>query len=434
MTEVRKSALAGASMVLGLATWLPAALADNNHHHASAATIAARIKYFGAQNVNPNTGEVRNDRVILSWTTNASEAVSIKGRVVLLDTYINRPELPPGPGEPDLRRSPLTPQEMIDLNPEAIFLGHGHFDHADNAAYISKWLDIPIYSTPETCDAIQVDVQRMASDPNVVNGGAKIIPDSRPANCIPIVTRGSVPGTEVVRLKQLEPLACIVAFKHIHSGAVPTDATFPLEPVNPDSDPREQSLYPNQTSLIPGHPPVPGQMNLQTSVGVGGPISLFYQFILRDDDDNNFTFVWHNTTGPLKEGVGSDPGLPSPQVGAHLFAIMDSLPQTDLEVGAIVTLDQANNGTRDAILYHQHIKPQVYIPIHQTDATPISSSLRYKVSYEKTLVAANVPVRPEARWKVDPDDFLKLDVFDPQDNRWQKQNRNRQTIDQFCGR
>src|SRR6185437_11429622 len=101
-------------------------------------------------------------------------------------TYINRPELPPPAGAADLRRSPINVQEFIDLRPEAIFLGHGHFDHADNAAFIAKIANIPIYSSPETCDAMQVDVQRMFNDPNVVNGGVKIIPDNKPVTCIPV--------------------------------------------------------------------------------------------------------------------------------------------------------------------------------------------------------------------------------------------------------
>jgi len=103
-------------------------------------------------------------------------------------------------------------------------------------------------------------------------------------------------------------MACIIAFKHIHSGTVPTDPDFPFIPVNADPDPREPDLYPLGIPLTPSNPPVPGQMDLTTNAGVGGPISLFYQFVLRDR--NHFTFVWHNTTGPLKEGVGSDPGLP----------------------------------------------------------------------------------------------------------------------------
>ena len=430
--NVRKIAWAALPIVLGIASWAGPALAHrDDDDDASAATIATRQRFFGAENVDRH-GDVRKDRVIFSWTTNASLAVSLKGRIVLLDTYINRPELPPAPGAADLRRSPINVQEFIDLRPEAIFLGHGHFDHADNAAFIAKMANIPIYTSPETCDAMQVDVQRMFNDPNVANGGVKIIPDGNPVTCIPIVSRGSVPGAEVVHLKQLEPLACIVAFKHIHSNRVPTDTTFPFIPVNNDMDPREPSLYPNQTSLIPPRtgPALPGQENLQTSVGTGGPISMFYQFILRDD--NHFSFVWHNTTGPLKEGIGADPGLPSPAVGAHLFAIMDSLPPTDIEIGSIVSLGVGTNGVRDPILYQQHIRPQVYIPIHQTDATPISSSLRFKIAYQQAVVAANVAVRPEARWLVDPDDFVRPMVYDPSDERWEKHGEDK-LIRQFCG-
>jgi hypothetical protein len=394
-------------------------------------TIAARSRFFGAENVDPVSGQVRADRVIFSWVTNASLAVSIRGRIVLLDTYINRPELPPAANAADLRRSPISIQELVALAPEAIFLGHGHGDHADNAAYIAKWLNIPIYSSPETCDAMQGDVQRMFADPNLVNGGVRIIPNNAPVNCISPIPRTSIPGSAIVNIHQLDPVACIVAFKHIHSATVPTDPTFPFIAVNPDSDPREPSIFPPTVSLTPptNGTPVPGQMNLRTTAGVGGPISIFYQFIT--GDANNFTFVWHNTTGPLKEGVGSDPGLPSPAVGAKLFAIMDSLPQTDVELGSIVSLGVGTNGVRDPILYQQHIRPQVYIPIHQTDATPISSSLRYKKAYLQAVVAANVPVRPESRWMVDPDDFVRPMVFDPKDDRWKKSG-NQQRINQFC--
>lgn len=415
-------------------------------HDAGADTVAARARFFGAENVDQGNGQVRGDRVIFSWITNASLAVSIRGRIVLLDTYINRPELQPAAGTADLRRSPISIQELVALAPEAIFLGHGHGDHADNAAYIAKRLNIPIYSSPETCDVMQADIRRMFADPNTANGGVKIIPDNMPVKCIPVVSRGSIPGSDIASLHQLDPVACIVAFKHIHSGTVPTDPNFPFIPVNPDSDPRENSLYPRLTSLTPPTSGgVPGQMNLTTTgFGTipgsnGGPISIFYQFVLRDG--NNFTFVWHNTTGPLKEGAGSDPGLPSPAIGAKLFTIMDSLPQTDVELGSIVSLGVGTNGVRDPILYQQHIQPQVYIPIHETDATPISSSLRYKIAYQTAVLAANVPVRPEARWMVDPDDFVRPMVYDPKDDRWEKDgdhghghghSNNQQRINQFC--
>lgn len=453
--KLRGAVLAIAPVVLGIfCSPPPAGAADddsysNNQHGASIATTAAREKFFGAENVDPRTGDVRRDRVIISWVTNASLAASVRGRIVLLDTYINRLEVPPPSGSPDLRRTPINVQDLVDLHPEAIFLGHGHGDHADNAAYVAKWLNIPIYSTPETCDVMQVDVQRMATDPNTANGGAKIIPDGNPVNCIPLVSRGSVPGTEVVTVNQLKPVAGIIAFKHIHSGSVPQDPDFPFVPVINSSDPREGQLYPPGLCVTPTTPngfqgcsslatpvtPVTGQENLTTTGfgnipgSPGGSISLFYQFVLCDGA--HFTFVWHNTTGPLKEGVGSDPGLPSPAIGAQLFAIMEGLPETDVEYGSIVSIGYPTNGVRDPILYQQHIKPQIYVPLHMTDVALVSSSLEFKQTYLTAIAealadpAAGVSYQPEARWMVDPNDYIRPMVYDPDDERWADPDKDR---------
>lgn len=423
---------------------------DHCRHHepTSEETIAARQRFFGAENVDAKTGEVRRDRVIFSWITNAGYAASFRGRVVLLDTYINRFEVPPASG-PDLRRTSFGADDLVDLKPEAIFLGHGHGDHADNAAYVAKWLNIPIYSTPETCDVMQEDVARMAADANTVNGGARLVPNSNPVTCIGVVPRGSVPGTAVVNIDQLNPVACIIAFKHIHSSSVATDPEFwgtnPIVPVINDYDPREAAIYPPGTCVAPYNPStskepaataadigagatsgvlvsgvqglqgclgvgtpvsplVPGQMNLTTTGfgGVAGPYSIFYQIILRDG--NHFTTVWHNTAGPLIEGHGTDPGLTSPVpgspynagvsptgnplVGAHLFDIMDALPPTDVEFGSVTTLGLATNAVRDPFLYTQHVRPKIYIPGHMTDVQLVSSSLQSKKAFLLTQDSA----------------------------------------------
>src|SRR5579862_5320404 len=430
------------SSALLLLSWAGPAAADP-------ALIAARQKFFGAENVDATSGAVKKNEVLFSWITNASIAVSVEGRIVLLDTYINRLELPPPSNVSDLRRSPINVQDLVDLHPEAIFLGHGHGDHADNAAYIAKQLNIPIYATPETCDVMQVDVTRMFNDPNTANGGVKIIPNGNPVTCIPVVARGSVPGAQIVHLTQLEPLACIIAFKHIHSGTVPTDPSIPFVPVTNSSDPRETQIYPQGTCVTPATPTslegcsgnspkvpaIPGQVDLTTTGfgtipgSPGGPISLYYQFVLRGG--YNFNFAWHNTTGPLKEGVGSDPGLPSPAIGAQLFSIMESLPQTDLELGSIVSAGFATNGVRDPVLYQQHIRPQIYIPLHMTNVAAVSSSLEFKKAYLQTLDAEQVAYRPEIRWMVDPDDYFKAMVYNPGDPRWFNPGKAAR-VQQFC--
>jgi hypothetical protein len=437
----------------------------------TAEMIAARNKFFGAENVNQVTGAMRTDKVIVSWVSNASDIVSLAGRVILLDTYINRPELPTSPI--DTRRSPVLPQDLINANPEAIFLGHGHGDHADHAAYISKWLnDIPIYATPETCAVMQADVTRMWNDTNNNNNGGAptpntLIPNGNPSNCVGVVPAGSPPGeyvlsgpntgqTTVEKINQLEPLACILVFKHIHSGSVNVDPTITHYPVQNVADPRDAgkvftapattyvAMYPTGTSYtLPGitngggtpnyAAAVPGQQNTETTGfgGVAGPYSLFYQFILRSG--YNFTLVWHNTTGPLKEGVGVDPGLTTnmagnPQsmaIGAALFKIMDNLPPTDVELGSVATLGLTNNGLRDAIMYSQNLLPKVFIPQHMTDVDVASSSPEFKVAWYQYAAALGFAPsqQPELHWLVDPIDFFKPQVFAPADARWFNPNK-----------
>jgi hypothetical protein len=75
------SVWAALPLALAIGWWSAPAAADD-------ATIAARQRFFGAENVDATDGQVNKDRVIFSWVTNASLAVSLKGRIVLLDTYI----------------------------------------------------------------------------------------------------------------------------------------------------------------------------------------------------------------------------------------------------------------------------------------------------------------------------------------------------------
>jgi hypothetical protein len=93
--------------------------------------IQARIKIFGLENVDPRTGEIQKDKVVLSWLTHTTMAIAIQGRVVLTDTFIARLETTPG-------RTPFVIKDIVDLQPEAIFIGHGHGDHADNAASLPQ--------------------------------------------------------------------------------------------------------------------------------------------------------------------------------------------------------------------------------------------------------------------------------------------------------
>jgi len=437
---------------------------------ADPALIKARQKFFGIENVDEKGG-VAKDKVIFSWATNTTYVASVLGRVILLDSYVSRPELPTSPI--DRRYSPLLPKDLADARPEAIFLGHGHGDHADNAAYIAKWSDATIYASAETCKIMQLDVQRMWNDPNEINGGAKVIPNGDPVKCVDVVPLASRPGqydettdrSRATRLAQLGPQVCILAFKFIHSGTAPVDPSFTHTTLFDRVDPRYAgtvigtttfpAMFPTGISLIPPSDPalrVPGQMDLRTTgfgtvTGIpGGAITIFYQFVLRGD--NHFSFAWLNSAGPATEGIGSDPGLVTlsqynnpaqfgaqielaRKIGASLYALMDTLPTTDVLLGSIVSLGQANNQQRDIIKVTERLKPKVYYPGHLTDVAQKGSGIYHKISWRETALNMGFPQEewPEFRLLIDPNDFLVPQVFDPKDERWSERGKSARVSD-----
>ena len=399
----------------------------------SAAMIAARQKVFGVENVNARNGKVRDDRVVFSWLTNATFAAAMKGHVVLLDSFVTRLEIMPG-------RTPIVIQDLLDLKPEAIFLGHGHFDHADNAAYIAQETGAVIYATPETCDNMAIDASN-----NFSNGYTLV----KTVTCKPLTDRGSVPGAEIVAINDFEPDIRISVFKHLHStntgvsdpDAVPIAAavagvcvptatkgnTFPCNL----QDPRDPELFPAGTPLEPT------VLNIATSrQGPGGPIALFYVFTV--NSENKFKFVWHNSTGDIIDScalpnnvAGTNPPVPAepPQdfhgcfpgvtvkgqtVGANLASIMEGLAPVDVEIGSVVSLGYNQNGERDVVSYIQHVKPRYFIPNHLTAVAAEGSSLEWKVGFYDALHAANVSQAawPIVWWLVDPNDYLRPLVFD----------------------
>ena len=78
------------------------------------------------------------------------------------------------------------------------------------------------------------------------------IPPSTTIGCTGITTTGSTPGTQVVRIAQLEPFVCINGFRALHSQAVPVDPDWDDRVVVDTPDPRDPTLFPVGVSL--SHP------------------------------------------------------------------------------------------------------------------------------------------------------------------------------------
>jgi hypothetical protein len=121
-------------------------------------TIQAREAFFGAANVDEG-GKVRRDRVILAWFGVASFAAALDGNVVLLDTYINNygpADCPPQPT--DQRYVPAGYDDLIALKPEAIFIGHEHFDHQCRSGEIAKRTGARLVGLPQACVVARAEV------------------------------------------------------------------------------------------------------------------------------------------------------------------------------------------------------------------------------------------------------------------------------------
>jgi hypothetical protein len=372
--------------------------------------VRARNLVFGAEHVNQRTAQVDSGKVIFSWLTNATLAASVKGHIILLDTFVHRAETVPG-------RTPFVVEDLVSLAPEMIFIGHGHGDHADNAAWLGGKLGIPIFASAETCaDLKTLDL------PALISSAA--LPAGTTLDCRNVTSFGSHPGAEILKLTALEPVASITAFRHFHSGTSYAETRFPITPVKNDADPRDPDMYP------------PGTAHSFRTLGtIGGPISIYYHFVVHGDHE--FTFAWHNTTGDLHHGCTIDHGVPNcwddlfpaEHIPANVQNAIATLPETDIEFGSFVSLGFATTGMRDPIENTALLKPKIWVPIHQTNAALPTSSLRFKVAYLSQLDIMKqggfltADQIPENRWMVDPDDYLKPMVYDPKDPRWKKRGK-----------
>lgn len=409
-----KASLAALTAALAVGTAMPTLAIETKD------MVAARQHIFGAEHVDPETGALAEDKVIFSWLSAASFVASVQGKVIMFDTYVTRLETERG-------RTPLTIMDIVNMKPDAITVSHGHGDHADNAVFIAAHSGAPIYATAEACGTLtNLDFPRMADDPRIQDNPLYAFPEGASVDCVAVTSEGSVPGTEILKLPVLEPNACVVGFRHLHSVAVPPDPDFPPTPVEIIVDERDPALFPHGTPLWPRRaeadfvPTDDKQIDIRTTSGApGGPESLFFSVILRNG--SNFSFVYQNTAGALKEGKGRD-WDGTPEDGQRILDILKALPPTDVQLGTAATGNFENNGLRDLIMYQDALRPKIYIPNHITDGTKAreSSSMSVYAGYVNQMDLMGVPQeqRPRLHWLVDPVDYLKPIVYDVDNPAW----------------
>lgn len=335
--------------------------------------IKARQKVFGIEYVDPETGWVDPNHVILSWVGVTIYAASFGGRVVLLDAWA------PTGWVMGSGRYPISLDDMIAIRPEAMFIGHGHFDHLGHAPYIAtKVPGIAFYGTLEQCAEVAALAEQMEP-------GTKL-------NCQSLLSaERNEPGDRKDH-RYLKPVRdgdrlvarglAITSVLHLHSGppqnpSVPPDRV-PCRRITPD-DGEQLAKYPAT--------PAEAQEYLATNRNTQLNGNVIWQFRL----DNTFTLTYHDTTAAARDDAPA------------VLKTLRRLPETDLHLGAVPSFG-GYTCMRDIVDYIRAIRPKIFSPTHHAFDEPVltDSSEAQKADFDPEFARIPPKIRPVVRWTWDP--------------------------------
>ncbi|WP_143547553.1 MBL fold metallo-hydrolase [Rhodococcus sp. ACPA4] len=307
-------------------------------------TITARQRFFGPENVDPATGEVDSSKTILSWFGVTNFAMAIAGNVVLLDAWVPRGEFS--------NYVPTSPEELAALAPSHILIGHGHFDHAADAAEIASMCGATIVGTDEHCSQI----------------AAQATTELR-----------TLPLDSDRTDFSLSNGVAVHSVRHLHSALRAPRGEQPPLVLVPDFSPAiEHPPTPHDTAHLASH----------FNDAEGG--SLLYQFVVGD-----FVLTWHDSTGPLFTDA------------PEILDAMRALPVSTVQIGSIQGYNQYTNGLSDPLDYIRALRPSLFVPAHHDNwLAPLSAPA---VAYEERLrqALAGLPTSPELLLLTDPADYVQ---------------------------
>jgi L-ascorbate metabolism protein UlaG (beta-lactamase superfamily) len=357
----------------------------------TAATIKARQHMFGFENVNPANGDVRRDRVIVSWLTTTTFAAAANGKVFMLDAYIDDDQVVAPPAR---KRTPTGLQELVDLKPDWIFIGHGHGDHTAYVANVAYRTGAMVFGAAEHCAGMQVDAGRQFGTGKTVN-------------CTAVLAAGVPIGTKAMNLPHLKPALCLNVMRHLHGAATPADTSIPPNGIEfrDGEDPREFQLWGSGPSAFPA----------VSASGGGGSLTVLYQFTV--PGPQAFSISVYDSVGPYKE------------LAPELIPALNAWPATDVLFGAVSGANNPTNGMRDAAIYIRDMQPKLFVPTHHDESqrrrgAAGNSGEWWKRNLLTSMTNIGIPLaqQPEVRWLNDPYDYIRpsLLTFDPASPRWAK--------------
>lgn len=324
-------------------------------------TLKARQRHFGVENVDPVSGAVRRDRVILSWVGVTNFAMAIRGHVVLLDAWV--------PRGGTSGYVPTSTEELAALAPEAIFIGHAHFDHAADATPIALASGATLVGNAEQCAALRARARSVM-----------------PPRCVAALAAGVAPGTKgaVDVLRGVD----VTAVKHLHSGATgpghdPTGYHVPVVPA-PSTTQLEHPATPQDMLHLVGHLP-------DAEAG-----TVLYRFRIGD-----LSLVWNDSAGPLIDEA------------PHALDRLRELRPVDVHIGAIQGFNQITNGMRDVRMYIEALGAPLFVPGHHDDwaAGITTKGENYRAPLDAELQRIPAERRPQVRFIADPVDYVRPEAL-----------------------
>ncbi|MDH4395497.1 MAG: MBL fold metallo-hydrolase [Limnobacter sp.] len=342
---------------------------------------AARLRLLGADAMDPEV-------VKIWWVGVSSFIVSMQGHLFLLDAWeivgLHANYLPIGR------------EDLVAIKPEAIFIGHGHFDHAADAGYIAGQTGAVLVGGSTVCDTARASAAREGYNSQFpcVNLGNDASGDD---------------ATAVGKTQSLlvwEDMPPVQVIRHTHSAAEPTDLLTGGSPLIfiPDvlTFPAYLNTNPAETIRFLG--------TLMDDGGVGQPEggTWAYQFKLGD-----FTLFWHDSTGIMKDDL--------PESQAIVKAI-EQLPDCiDVQLNAIVGFGMVTSAYRDALAYVKAARPILALPTHHDAWAPGvgGGAAAYEQSWKNALSTLKNP--PELDYLKDPADYMKPRSFRVNDAKWKRE-------------
>ncbi|MTV25579.1 MBL fold metallo-hydrolase [Nitriliruptoraceae bacterium ZYF776] len=309
--------------------------------------------------------------VTLTWTGVSSFVVTIGGHLLLFDAWeivgIHAGYLPIGR------------EELAGLEPEAVLVGHGHFDHAADVGHVAGRTGATVVGSQEICDRARADARYDGLDdtfPCAITGTATTPP----------------PGTtqELALFADLPP---ITVLQHVHSAVNPPGGGNRLDPFLPIFDPLPYL-----------------QLNLD-------PAELA-RFLRSLDAPQGGTWLYHLAVGDLTVLLGDSAGplFDAPEVAE---ALRHGFPGcVDVMSNAILGFGQLVSGLQDPGAYVEAVGPHVFLPTHGDAWMPVISAGQARYAGRLHAELATLEHPPEIDLLLDPQDYLVPRRYEVDDPRW----------------